>query len=85
MGGVQAVDGCAAVRRELLLLCDVGRLGGAIDEKERVRVERRSRRGKAMRRTRKMDDESERWEGEADGTKPVRGVYMHSIYYLRNK
>lgn len=25
-----------------------------------------------MRRTRKMDEESERWEGEVDGTKPVQ-------------
>lgn len=77
---MQAVEGCAAVRRELLLLCDVGRLGGAIDEDEKDRVERRSRQGKAMRRTRKMDDESEKWEGELDGTKPVqRRIYAFHL------
>lgn len=35
VGGVQAVEGCAEGRRELLLLCDVRRLGGAIDEDEK--------------------------------------------------
>lgn len=39
-----------------------------------------SRRGNAMRRTRKTDDESERWEGELDGTKPIqRCIYAFHL------